>query len=92
MPASGHKHLDASVSVSWVLTGELTHLLDQWPIAMRHAALILHRGSSDRQQRTRAPLRSPTLHNVGDLLAAHFPRIDGAGDVNELPDLPRILD
>lgn len=29
---------------------------------------------------------------AGDLLAAHFPRIDGAVDVNELPDLPRILD
>ena len=29
---------------------------------------------------------------AGDLLAAHFPRIDGAADINELPDLPRILD
>ena len=29
---------------------------------------------------------------AGDLLAAHFPRIEGAADRNELPDLPRILD
>lgn len=29
---------------------------------------------------------------AGDLLADHFPRIDGREDRNELPDLPQILD
>ena len=29
---------------------------------------------------------------AGDLLAAHFPRIDGREDRNERPDLPQILD
>lgn len=28
---------------------------------------------------------------VSDLLAAHFPRVDGDADGNELPDLPHIL-
>ncbi len=29
---------------------------------------------------------------AGDLLAAHFPRIDGREDRNERPDLPQVLD
>ncbi len=35
------------------------------------------------------------MHGVaaaGDLLAAHFPRIDGREDRNERPDLPQVLD
>lgn len=29
---------------------------------------------------------------AGDLLARHFPRIDGREDRNELPDMPQLLD
>lgn len=29
---------------------------------------------------------------AGDLLAGQFPRIDGRGDCNELPDRPQVLD
>ena len=29
---------------------------------------------------------------AGDLLAAHFPRIDGREDRNERPDMPQVLD
>ena len=37
-----------------------------------------------------APL--PLTWEGRHLLAARFPRIDGATDVDELPDLPRLLD